>query len=437
MKLKLLILAVLIGLGTMAYSYRDSARDWLSGYLGDSEEEPVPTIRMKARDYRIVVPAAGELTGLEMIPVAAPRLRGGGRLKIGWIAEEGFIAKVGDVLVRFDSSDLQLSLEKNQNTVSSFGHQIKRSEFDAESQSQILVMDREEADLELDFANSQVRRDEAIFSQWEIHESVVSAALASFKKDAIDVKGSVREKVSAADLDILKIEQTRALSEVDIAKEALSSLELKAASEGVVIYSRNGFSSVEVGANVWPGFPILQLASLFQFQGELFVAENEISGVAKGLPVELELSSFPGRTFMGSIKSVARVPQQRSRNDPRKFFICNVVLEVPLDVMRQLKPGMRVLGRVEIRSRNAAFVAPKNAVIKKDGEVYVYVKQGEDFTQKTVKILDSDHGFYILEGVEDGDEVAMRNPFEEMELHLPDFNAPSTATQSRRFIIVG
>lgn len=429
---------ILAGLVAAVLYSKDRAGQWIESMFPHKEEQPVPTSRVEKRTYTIVVPAQGELTGLDLTPVQAPRLRLNGPMKLGWIADEGAIVEKGDLLVRFDNTDALLSLEQNQNTVESYKQRIDMTGEDNRSQKEILGMDLQQADLQLEYANRQVRQDETIFSQWEIRESVVSAALASFKKEIIGSKGDIRGRVSGADLQILEIEKGKALNEVQIAEESLSKLEIRSPVSGIVIYKRRGFNPIEVGTEVWPGSPILELAAVHRFQGQINVVESEIADVEEECAVDLELGAFPGQTFAGHIKTVAKAPQQLSREDPRKYFACQVVLDIPIEVMRQLKPGMGVRGRIRVAERDNAFILPKSAVIKKEDRFLVFVQEGGKFVEKEVHISDSDHGFYVVEGIEDGNRVALRHPYEEQQLHLPDFNAPAGAgTSTQRFIIFG
>ena len=60
-----------------------------------------------------------------------------------------------------------------------------------------------------------------------------------------------------------------------------------------------------------------------------------------------------------------------------------------------------------------------------------------DQWQRAVTILDSDHGFFIIDGVRSGEVIALRHPYEKQQLHLPDFNATPAMTTERRFVVFG
>ena len=83
---------------------------------------------------------------------------------------------------------------------------------------------------------------------------------------------------------------------------------------------------------------------------------------------------------------------------------------------------------------NPAFVVPSSAVTyrEKEKDSLVYVKKGDKFVAKTVQTGLSSHGeAIILSGVEDGELIALRNPFETRKLYLPDFSKGSAAARTR------
>ena len=76
-----------------------------------------------------------------------------------------------------------------------------------------------------------------------------------------------------------------------------------------------------------------------------------------------------------------------------------------------------------------ALVVPSGAVNyrEKEKDNLVYVKKGDKFVPKTVQTGLSSHGeAIILSGVEDGELIALTNPFETRKLYLPDFSKGST-----------
>ena len=424
---------LLSALASGGIHYRDQALKWVSAYLQPIQKDPIPTLKLRLRDYTVTATARGELTGLETRLVSAPPIRTG-TLQIAWIQKEGAIVAPGDVVVRFDSVETLLSLEENRNKFTRYQHEIEKQGEDSRSRMQILGMDEQEVHLELNFAERQIRKDEEIFSRWDIQESIISAALARYKAGMIGRKRELTQELSQADLRILNIEEARAKAEMGLAQHTLSSLEAKAPGEGVVLYRRRGLSQLKVGDDVWRGMPIVDIADLRQFQGQVRVNESDISGVEVGNPVKVRLRAFPGQTFSGRIKRVTTVAAQISRQDPRKYFLCDVVLDVPLQVMEELKPGIQLTATIELGQRKGVLVVPKSAVIRRDTDFVVFVKRGKEYVEEKVGIADTDYGFHVIEGLEEGDEVCLQHPYDELKLHLPDFSTPPSSTRRPRFV---
>jgi RND family efflux transporter MFP subunit len=396
--------------------------------------DPVPTVTVENRAYRLLVPSSGELLGLSTTPVMTPRVRRGS-LKVSWLEREGKIVQPGTPLVEFDPTEAQLSLQQSENEVNSYSYQIDRSKGDADGEMSVLNLDEEAATEELNYATGQIRKDEEIFSRWEIQESLMSAALAEFRKTTLGDKVGLRETLDKSNLKILSIDQQKARVEMEMAQDTLSALTIDAPASGVLIYQRMGMDPLEVGAEVWPGQPILEIAQLDKFRAKLQIPEKDVLGISPGQNVSVVVESFPNEIFTGKVDRVARIAQQVDREDPRKYFECNVLLDVPLEFMDQLKPGMTVKAEIELGDYADAIVLPRSSVTKKDELWVVFVSELGGFREQAVEIIGSDHGFYMVKGIDPGTMVCLRDPFQSQKLVLPDFNAPAAPARMERFVI--
>ena len=431
------VLGLATGLLTvgLAWTYHENALSALQEYLNPDPEDPIPTLELIERKYRLLVLTEGELIGLKTTPVLTPEVRRGG-LKIAWMREEGALVEPGEVLVRFDSSEAQLALEENQNQVSTLRQQIDKTATDSGTEMRILEVDRKSADLEFLFARSQIRRDDDIFSRWEIQESLMSAALAEYKQLSVDERASLRGQLTEADLGILEIEKKQANTEVELAEEALSALELPGSVGGVLFYKRYGWKEVEVGSEAWPGQELMEIADLNQFRARLEIPESDISGVRSGSSVQVTVNALPEKSFTGRVATLAATSRQISRKDPRKYFECQVDLNVSTEILSFLKPGMRVQGQIATEVNEHALVLPRSAVFREEEQFVVFTQEETSYKRNEVEILGGDHGFYVVEGLEEGQLACLKHPFDRSRLRLPDFNAPSTSSVERRFTII-
>ena len=86
---------------------------------------------------------------------------------------------------------------------------------------------------------------------------------------------------------------------------------------------------------------------------------------------------------------------------------------------------MNLRAEVVLEKYDSCFVVPSSAVTYREREkdIQVYIKQGDSFEAKSVQIGLSSHGeAVILDGVEEGELLALRNPYETRQLYLPDFS---------------
>jgi hypothetical protein len=95
---------------------------------------------------------------------------------------------------------------------------------------------------------------------------------------------------------------------------------------------------------------------------------------------------------------------------------------------------MNLRGEVVLQKYDSCFVVPSGAVTyrEKEKDSIVYVKKGEKFVGKTVQTGLSSHGeAVIISGIEDGEMIALTNPFETRKLYLPDFSKGTTTQFGR------
>ena len=439
---KLLILAAILSLVTLVVAY--GSEPLLSGgfvqkllsYLERGSEQQIPTILVKRQDYTIVTSAEGSLVGLYSVPVIVPRVRRGS-MRIAWLAPEGSVVARGDTLVRFDETDARLALEQGESQLATQDYRIEDSLQRQAGEMRQLEMDQQSADLELSYSKSQVRKEETIFSQWEIRESLMNADLAESKLDFLKDREGLQEELGESQLRELDVERKSVLTEVELAREALSALSVEAAAPGVVVYRKIKFTPPEVGSTVWPGQQIMEISSADRFRAIVAVLETDIGRIEEGNLAEVVLNSFPDRKMTGRIERISRVARQLNRKDPRKYFECSVLIDVDPGTTHQLKPGMNLEVSILVEQVAAGFVLPRSAVFSDGSRTFVFVPtDNSEYQDQEVKIVSSDHGFHVVEGLEDGTEVCLRHPDQGDEMALPNFSTPTGATRASEFVIV-
>lgn len=153
----------------------------------------------------------------------------------------------------------------------------------------------------------------------------------------------------------------------------------------------------DTGATVTPQTPIALVVDQSKVRVEVDVPEKYIGKVFRGQTARVKVDAFPDRYFTGKVYRVSPVVDPRSRS---------TVVEVLLDnPERRLKSGMFAEVRLVVASRGAAVSVPSGAVVREDGEAWVFVP--EDGTARKVKVKPgiSTAEFTQVGGVKAGDEV--------------------------------
>lgn len=425
-------LILLVVAGVLLFQYRSNLSARISKVLAASEENPIPVAKLTKQPFSLSVPSTGEIVGLETTDVPTPSTSSGS-LTIAWLIPEGSFVKAGDPVIRFDSTDAKLNLEKQTNTLTSNQENTKIKTQQQITDDKTLAIDRKDAEEDYNYTMTVMPQDESIFSKWDI---ITAQADARYDKERIEFlksKAKTQQRIARSDQQILTIERNKAQSQVSLLKETLNSLELQASVGGLVLYRRDRREDPKVGNQSYPGQVVVEIINLDVLQARIYVLERDGGNLAKGQPVIIKLDAIPDKQYHGTIRSVSSVAAALERNSVLRYFTCDVAVSDAGGDLKRIRPGMNLQGDVVLQNYESCFVVPSGAVTyrEKEKDNLVYVKKGNKFVAKTVQTGLSSHGeAIILSGVEDGELIALTNPFETRKLYLPDFSKGS-AQQGR------
>jgi multidrug efflux pump subunit AcrA (membrane-fusion protein) len=209
-------------------------------------------------------------------------------------------------------------------------------------------------------------------------------------------------------------------------------MELRSPTKGLVTYRRMRNRDPQIGDNCQAGQVLIDMVDLNALMARIYVLEKEAGSLAKDKPVTLKLDALPDREFHGIVRSVSSVASTRERNSPLTYFTVDVTINDAGEYLRLIKPGMALLARVILEKYDSCYVVPSSAIDFKNDQALVYIKKGKDYERRNVKLGLGKHGqATILSGVNESELVALRNPFEEKKLKLPDFGKASASNQGR------
>lgn len=415
-----LLLALLIGVAG-SFMFSDSVRNNLTSVLANADEAPVPVYTAKSSSFTIAIPAYGEISGQESVSVSPPRTRSG-PLTIAWLIPEGSFVRAGEPIVRFDSTDAELILESQRNILAANGEELNIAKKDRRAQEKKLQLDVTSATLDHTYADSMLPEDKTIFSKWEIMEAQLDVELAREQVNSLKKEQQLRSQIADSDYRILMIEKDLAEYEIETAESILNLLELVSPVSGLVTYHARRGVKPEVGDQCWYSQVLIEMVDTTKLQAQLYVLERDAGDLKEGMEVRLELDAFPTRQFSGKIESVTPLAKSLERNSPLLYFTCDASIEITAEDLKEIRPGMKVQAEIIRDAFDSCLVVPESAVTAKDGTNLAYVQQDGKFVPRPVDIAAGPQGqTVILSGIQDGEIIALHNPYEIRKLHLPDF----------------
>ena len=281
------------------------------------------------------------------------------------LAAENQTVKKGDLLLTIDDATFAAQLDKanavleaRKSAVLTMDQQIelqKAAIDQARAQIRVAVVDLNRAhddfarykDLVKKGAASRQRYDYAVADQDKARAQLTAAkATLAVEKGRLSVLNAQKTEAQSA--------VTQALAEVDLAQQALDDTVLRAPFDGVV-----GNRSVQVGALVQPGQQLLILVPLPNVYVVANFKETQISGLAPGQQVSVEIDAYPDQIFVGEVDSFSPAtgaefsllpPENATGNFTKITQRVPVRIKLtPNEMTASLRPGLSVVVDVDVR----------------------------------------------------------------------------------------
>jgi multidrug efflux pump subunit AcrA (membrane-fusion protein) len=404
----------------------------------------VPTITVEREDFERRVVADGYLEAAEATPVTAPQ-DSESPMKIAWIAEEGAIIAAGEVVVRFDPTEMQRQLQDSQGDLASALLLIEKER--EAGASALIKRDQAaaQAQREIESAKSFSIVDDGTYARHELIDAQIDVELAQAKVAHARAVKRVERAASQSRVALLEITRRQAESEVQRAKDALTRLEVKAPNAGILVLERDWRGQTHgIGDTVWPGQKLAELPLVSSMQAALFVLEADAGDLEEGLRAEAVIEAHPDKTYPVQVKRIDALAQPRHHDVPVQYF--EIVLGFEATDAQTMKVGQRVRATLFIEQPQA-LVVPRQGVFEDDGHYFVYRAvdpsessvessvESSGFERVDVELGPSSAGRVVIEsGIDAGDQIALRDPSrsadELLDVSNRDANPDTAAAKS-------
>jgi len=379
--------------------------------LGCAREEApaVPVHEVTAIDFKRRITAEGNLEAVVATPIAPPQ-GGRGPMKLAWMVPDGTRVEKGQVIVRFDPTELEQQLERGQADLKAAEAKLGRERIGARSAEAGREATAALAALELETTRKFQSKDTEIFSRNEIIESQIDERLSTARLEHAGDARKIEERVSRSKIAAIQVERRRAELAIEQARAGLERLEVESPETGILVYQRDWRGNLpQVGQQVWPGHTFAEIPVLDEMEAEVFVLEVDGGGLAEGTPAQVVVEARPEVEYAAVVKKVGKLARPRQQEVPVQYFA--VTLELERTDPEAMKPGQRVRATL-ILDKEDALVIPRQAVFDADGQTVVYRQvDGGAFEPVEVTLGAGTPGRVVVEqGLEPGDRIALRDP---------------------------
>lgn len=226
---------------------------------------------------------------------------------------------------------------------------------------------------------------------------------------------SYRLSQAEAALDLAQSKVSELDGKLALAEQNLKNCELHSTVVGMVIYKEIFFGSeerkVQIGDQVWPNQPIVEVPDLGQMVVQTQVRETDIHKVEENQRVLVLIEAYPDLRLEGEVSFIGTLAHEEAGQSGPKYFEVTVLVR---DLDPRLRPGMSA--RVELlveQIENARFV-PLESVFERAGRRYAYVlRNGEPEVQEILTGPSNENHIVVEAGLDTGERVLLRDPSDE------------------------
>lgn len=380
--------------------------------------EAVPTTHVSRGDISADIHTAGEFVATRSQLVTAPAV--GGNLRLVEIAPTGTRVEAGATVMRFDTAEQEFQLEISESEVAEADLEIQKLDADR-------LVQAAQDDVNLLKARFDVRRAELdvttneLLAEVDARKNELTLEESRRKLAQIDEDVRSRARTSEAARAVAAEKRQKAVLSRDRSRMAIEQMTVKAPFAGLVAVRQNqdagggiyytGMSLPDYreGDVVFPGRPVLMVLDPAAIQVKARVPESLATTVTAKQKAHIQLDGSTRPAVAATVATVAGMADRGGmfRASTQREF--DVTFTLPaLDV--GVEAGRTARIRIEGTPLKGVLSLPRQAVFERDGAPTVFLQRDGRFVPTKVKITARTQSRAVIDGLDDGAVVALRDP---------------------------
>jgi HlyD family secretion protein len=376
-----------------------------------------PTTRISRGPLKLTVYATGEIRAGRTATLVVPPA--GGTLRLVTLVTTGTSVKAGEIVFEIDPADQVFALEQARSQLAEAEQQIVKTRADSAVQA------AEDA-VALLTARYDVRRGELdtaandLIGAIDAKKNVLTLEEARHRLTQLEQDVKSRSATNEAALAVILEQRNKAQLAIQRAQSIIDSLVVKAPFDGVVAAKENrdaagGFffgqtlPEYRQGDTTFSGRAIADVIETGKMEVRAKINETDRDNLQSGQAATVESDALPGKTFTARVGALSGLASRGN------WFETSAVRQFDVTFAFD-KPDPRMLAgssvRLVIDGRMVpnALQVPRQSVFEKNGKTFVYLKVGDRFERRDVKVTDSTESRAAVTGVNEGDVIALIDP---------------------------
>jgi HlyD family secretion protein len=387
----------------------------VASYRRDAGSSSLPTAIVSRTMFVDFLQLRGEIRPVRSVILTAPS--SGTDLQIVQLVKNGEKISAGDVVVEFDPTTQQRTLETKQSELKQAESEIDRTE--AEQKRRVASAESEagEAKKAADRARLDVQANE-LRPRIEAENMLITLSNAEEHVRELEKKIEGERMAAGADVAMAKQKRDKALFDVRETERIIASLQVRAPIAGSVSLLPNfragGPGSrmspeFKRGDRAWFGAAIAELPDLTSVQVTARVDETDRGRIQAGSGARVRVDAVPDRELTGTLRDIAVVAKPDFTTWPpvRNFDIVVALA----DSDPRLRSGMSASARIELDRLADVLVVPTTALFQRGTATVVYIVHGGATEARPVTVLRRGRDQAALaSGVREGERVSLKEP---------------------------
>jgi membrane fusion protein, heavy metal efflux system len=230
-----------------------------------------------------------------------------------------------------------------------------------------------------------------------------------------------RAQKLSVDASIAQKDVLRARADYERARAALAAVEAKLATLGVAASVSAGTSPALLAVNAPLGGTVVERTAVLGEYAQAYQAlftvadlstvwvetnlyERDLADVAVGAAATVTLAAYPGRRFSGTVTYIGNILDKDTRTAMARIEVGNP------DGL--LKPGLFANVEIDKPGHRTALRLPEEAALLLQGQMTVFVADGDGFVPRPVEIDTRTGGWIVVRsGLEPGDRVVVAGAY--------------------------